>query len=166
MCSRGSCLTPRKRRAGSTIRLWRMKGRKSLLILWDDHENGFVQSSLFFPCLLNINIQPDDRGQILLLSGPPGLGKTTLAQIVSQQAGYSVLEINASDDRTASTASVRIQNALDAGTAVMGKGRPTCVIVDEVDGATGGDTVRLFSLYPFLGVSPVADRVCLKYRVL
>ena len=33
--------------------------------------------------------------QILLLSGPPGLGKTTLAHVVARHAGYQVFEINA-----------------------------------------------------------------------
>lgn len=33
--------------------------------------------------------------QILLISGPPGLGKTTLAHVVAKQAGYKVMEINA-----------------------------------------------------------------------
>lgn len=29
------------------------------------------------------------------MSGPPGLGKTTLANIIAGQAGYNILEINA-----------------------------------------------------------------------
>lgn len=29
------------------------------------------------------------------MSGPPGLGKTTLAHVVARQAGYDVFEINA-----------------------------------------------------------------------
>ena len=33
--------------------------------------------------------------QLALLCGAPGLGKTTLAHIVAQHAGYRVVEINA-----------------------------------------------------------------------
>src|SRR5690606_25339895 len=39
--------------------------------------------------------------KVLLITGPPGLGKTTLAHVAARQAGYEPLEINASDDRHA-----------------------------------------------------------------
>ncbi|KAI7600700.1 hypothetical protein KC319_g22599, partial [Hortaea werneckii] len=38
--------------------------------------------------------------KILMLNGPPGLGKTTLAHVCAKQAGYEVQEINASDERS------------------------------------------------------------------
>lgn len=39
--------------------------------------------------------------KIILICGPPGAGKTTLANIVARHAGYNPIEVNASDDRTA-----------------------------------------------------------------
>ena len=75
--------------------------------------------------------------QVLLLSGPPGLGKTTLAHIVAQHAGYNVFEINASDARSADVVDERIRPALESG-AKIGSSRPNLVVIDEIDGATGG----------------------------
>lgn len=76
-----------------------------------------------------------------------------------------MLEINASDDRTGRVVEERMRNALDSqalttGAGSGGKGkakaveegrnRPTCVIVDEIDGAAGGGE----------SVRPVYDSSC------
>lgn len=49
-------------------------------------------------------VEVDSKGyplkRIALLSGPPGLGKTTLTHIAARHAGYNVVEINASDERS------------------------------------------------------------------
>jgi replication factor C subunit 1 len=36
----------------------------------------------------------------VLISGPPGIGKTTSAHLMAKQAGYSPIELNASDARS------------------------------------------------------------------
>ena len=68
--------------------------------------------------------------------GVAGLGKTTLAHVVARHCGYRPLEINASDDRTAATLVGRIHDAVQMQ-AIIGAARPNCVIIDEIDGATG-----------------------------
>jgi chromosome transmission fidelity protein 18 len=35
------------------------------------------------------------KHKVVMLCGPPGLGKTTLAHVIAQHAGYNVVEINA-----------------------------------------------------------------------
>ncbi|KAG5927715.1 hypothetical protein E4U42_001920 [Claviceps africana] len=87
--------------------------------------------------------------KILMLTGPPGLGKTTLAHVCARQAGYEVLEVNASDDRSRDVVNNRIRTSLgtesvknvvnrrnDDGSQKMAK--PVCVVVDEVDGVVSG----------------------------
>ncbi|KZT71388.1 P-loop containing nucleoside triphosphate hydrolase protein [Daedalea quercina L-15889] len=79
--------------------------------------------------------RPNEK--ILLLSGPPGLGKTTLAHVVARHAGYQAFEINASDARSAQVVDDRLRPALESGSAV-GSSKPVLVVIDEIDGATGG----------------------------
>lgn len=88
--------------------------------------------------------------KILMLTGPPGLGKTTLAHVCARQAGYEVMEINASDDRSRDVVKGRIRTSLgteSVKTVEHAKNkpgekakvaRPVCVVVDEVDGVVTG----------------------------
>ncbi|KAF2127529.1 chromosome transmission fidelity protein 18 [Dothidotthia symphoricarpi CBS 119687] len=97
------------------------------------------------------NFEEDEQRhrKVLLLTGPPGLGKTTLAHVCARQAGYEVQEINASDERSGNvvkgrirdmvgTENVRGVNTSTANGKVRKAGKPVCVIVDEVDGVVGG----------------------------
>ncbi|KAL0066480.1 Chromosome transmission fidelity protein 18 [Marasmius tenuissimus] len=84
------------------------------------------------------------KEKILLLSGPPGLGKTTLAHVIARQAGYEVMEINASDARSGQIVDDRIRPALEAGHGVKSS-KPLLLVIDEIDGATGaGDNSGSF----------------------
>ena len=69
----------------------------------------------------------------LLLVGPPGIGKTTLANLASKQFGYDMIGLNASDIRNKQ----RIQEMLSpvlGNLSIFGK---QMIFVDEVDGIHG-----------------------------
>ncbi|XP_043720453.1 chromosome transmission fidelity protein 18 homolog [Telopea speciosissima] len=74
--------------------------------------------------------------KVLLLCGPPGLGKTTLAHVAARHCGYRVVEINASDDRSSSTIEAKILDVVQMN-SVMADSKPKCLVIDEIDGALG-----------------------------
>ncbi|SCU94754.1 LADA_0G10946g1_1 [Lachancea dasiensis] len=78
--------------------------------------------------------------KILLINGPPGIGKTSVAHVVAKQAGYAAIEINASDERAGPNIKERIHNALFSNTI---EERPVCLIADEVDGSMETGFVKI-----------------------
>ncbi|XGW29749.1 hypothetical protein V3C99_009079 [Haemonchus contortus] len=73
--------------------------------------------------------------KIALLCGPAGLGKTTLANVVARQAGYAVVELNASDSRNVPDFEKALEGAVRTSRTLDQKSRPNCLILDEIDGA-------------------------------
>ena len=69
-----------------------------------------------------------DRAMSLLLWGPPGTGKTTIASILSRQTGRRFVEVSA-----VSAGVKDVRAAIDAARAMLvGSGRETVLFVDEV----------------------------------
>ena len=69
----------------------------------------------------------------LLLVGPPGIGKTTMAFLVAKQFGYDMIGLNASDVRSKSRIN-EILNPVLGNVSVFGI---PMIFVDEVDGIHG-----------------------------
>ena len=76
------------------------------------------------------------KHKIILISGPPGIGKTTMANIISRQCGYEPIIINSSDERTADKLITRIYDTTLMHNLNVNKSKPkpTCLILDEIDG--------------------------------
>eukprot|EP01083_Nonionella_stella_P242252 845165_1 len=74
--------------------------------------------------------------KVLLLAGPPGTGKTTLAHVVAYHCGYNVVEINASDERSSKMLRERLITATQMK-SVFGDRKPNLIILDEIDGVDG-----------------------------
>ncbi|CAI2175794.1 19970_t:CDS:1 [Funneliformis geosporum] len=92
----------------------------------------------------------------LLISGPPGIGKTSSVHLVAGLEGYEVIELNASDTRSKKTLEAAIKVATK-NTSITGFFNPvnektsgkasvkevqkkrTLILMDELDGMSSGD---------------------------
>lgn len=77
-----------------------------------------------------------------LLSGAPGIGKTTTANLAAREAGYSILEMNASDTRSKKNLVEHVAETLgNLALTSSGSGMTSkhVLIMDEVDGMAGNE---------------------------
>ncbi|MBM3234072.1 replication factor C large subunit [Candidatus Pacearchaeota archaeon] len=81
-----------------------------------------------------IKIFPSKKA--ILLHGPTGTGKTSLAYVLAQETNSEILELNASDLRNREQLEKVLKPATQEST-LFGKGR--IILVDEVDGISAAD---------------------------
>ncbi|CAJ2654799.1 unnamed protein product [Trifolium pratense] len=106
----------------------------------------------------------------VLLSGTPGIGKTTSAKLVCQELGFEAMEVNASDSRGKADSKIEkgisgsnansIKEFVDNKTLEFGdkdrsKQSKTVLIMDEVDGMSAGDRGGVADLIASIKISKI-----------
>uniref|UniRef100_K3WVL0 Replication factor C subunit 1 n=1 Tax=Globisporangium ultimum (strain ATCC 200006 / CBS 805.95 / DAOM BR144) TaxID=431595 RepID=K3WVL0_GLOUD len=92
----------------------------------------------------------DNRGaKTILLSGPPGIGKTTIANLIARECGFECTELNASDTRSKKMLQTGLKDVLGSRALQFGPASGSSkdkmhlakrvIVMDEVDGMSGGD---------------------------
>ncbi|PSR83153.1 hypothetical protein PHLCEN_2v5802 [Hermanssonia centrifuga] len=121
------------------------KGQVEKLQLWLHDWSSSLKSDFKKPGKNGMN-----TCKAILITGPPGIGKTTSAHLCAKLEGFTPIELNASDARSKKLVenSTNISNtSLDgwmsggnttnaAGVTITDK---CCLIMDEVDGMSAGD---------------------------
>ncbi|KAJ3084849.1 hypothetical protein HDU99_001925 [Rhizoclosmatium hyalinum] len=88
------------------------------------------------------------KSRAILISGPPGIGKTTAAHLVAKLEGFEIVEFNASDTRSKKTVADVVKEMTGSHTlaeyfskesAGQHKAKRQVLIMDEVDGMSAGD---------------------------
>ncbi|GAB2212708.1 hypothetical protein Drorol1_Dr00020689 [Drosera rotundifolia] len=104
----------------------------------------------------------------VLLSGPPGIGKTSSAKLVSQMLGFHAIEVNASDNRGKADAKIVRGISRSMANSVKElvsneslsvndrlKHHKTVLIMDEVDGMSAGDRGGVADLIASIKISKI-----------
>lgn len=88
---------------------------------------------------LRTYLQTRPHSSVVLLHGPPGIGKTTLMLAATRSCGFEALELNASQTLRSfadvETLAQSCQHTRSIAALLRGDTTPLCLCLDEVDGS-------------------------------
>ena len=116
---------PKEERKGSRDDLWVDRYAPKTLADVIGHKESITQLTQWLKAW-----PAQSRGA--LISGPPGIGKSTMAHLIAKEAGYTITEYNASDTRSISM----LRGMFGLG---MKRLQKEVIIMDEVDGFSAQD---------------------------
>jgi replication factor C subunit 1 len=84
----------------------------------------------------NIGVKKPTWKKAIIVSGKPGIGKTSSSKIICQDLGFDLIEMNASDTRNKKSLQSKVAELATNQSLIQKK---TCLVMDEVDGMSAGD---------------------------
>ena len=102
--------------------------------LWNDKYKPSSLEEIPHPQATSILKTAVENKRTLILSGPPGIGKSTLAHTLTKVGDYEILEVNASDVRNKD----QIEKIIGGASEQMSLfNREKIILIDEIDGLSG-----------------------------
>lgn len=99
----------------------------------------------------NIGKLTKNKKKALILHGPPGTGKTTLAHVIAKEMNSEIFELNASDLRNKKNLQEILKPAIQQKSL---SNKSKIILVDEVDGISAVDRGGLTELLTLIELNP------------
>ena len=85
----------------------------------------------------------DAYSKACIISGPPGIGKSTLVRLLAQLKNIQIIQTNASEQRNKNSVRKILYDLVDNNAFFFLGNKPSTqkfmIVMDEVDGMTGSD---------------------------
>ena len=91
------------------------------------------------------------KNKAIILHGPPGIGKTTLAEVAAREGDSEIFELNASDLRDKKKLQEVLRPALEQQSLIK---KNKIILVDEADGISSVDRGGLTELLFLISITP------------
>ena len=110
------------------------------IISWLDNWNNSILNNPQQTTKNHFSKSENLNARALIISGPPGIGKTSSIRVISSSKGYKTFELNASDNRNKESINNSVGFLMNNTTITDNNlNSKNLIIMDEVDGMAGNE---------------------------